>query len=45
MDSIKTGLLIRELRQSKGMTQTELGALLGVSDRAISKWETGVSQT
>lgn len=41
MDSIKTGLLIRELRQSKGMTQTELGALLGVSDRAISKWETG----
>lgn len=41
MDSIKTGLLIRELRQSKGLTQSELGGLLGVSDRTVSKWECG----
>lgn len=41
MDSIKTGLLIRELRQSKGMTQLELAEKIGVSDRAVSKWECG----
>lgn len=41
MDNVKIGLLIRELRQSKGMTQSALGELLGVSDRAVSKWECG----
>ena len=41
MDSIKTGLLIRELRESKGMTQLELAEKIGLSDRAVSKWECG----
>lgn len=35
---------IKELRLKKGMSQRELGKLLGVSDQAISKWEKGQSQ-
>ena len=30
-----------ELRTEKGLTQSELGEMLGVSDAAISKWENG----
>lgn len=41
MDSIKTGSLIRNLRRNAGMTQSELANRLGVSDRAVSKWECG----
>lgn len=36
---------IKELRLRRNMAQKELGKHLGVSDRAISKWETGVSQS
>jgi len=35
------GKIIKDLRLSKGLTQQELADLLGVSDKAISKWETG----
>ena len=35
---------IKEYRLRKGMSQRELGAILGVSDQAISKWEKGQSQ-
>lgn len=32
---------IKTLRKQAGMTQTELGALLGVQKNAVSKWECG----
>ncbi len=41
MDSKKTGLLIAILRKEKGFTQRELAEKLNVTDKAISKWETG----
>ena len=34
---------IYELRTQKGLSQKELGAILGVSNKAISKWETGTA--
>lgn len=41
MDQIKTGKFILELRKEKEMTQKELAEKLGVTDRAVSKWENG----
>lgn len=41
---IKFGDFLRARRTSKGITQYQLGKLLGVSDRAVSKWETGLSK-
>ena len=41
MDQIKTGRLIRSLRTGRGMTQAELAQLIGVSDKAVPKWERG----
>lgn len=43
MDKQKTGNLIREARQNKKYTQSELGELLGVTNKAISRWENGDS--
>ena len=43
MDQIRTGSLIRRLRLEQGMTQLALAERLGVSDKAVSKWERGVS--
>ncbi len=43
MDKQKTGNLIREARQNKNYTQSELGELLGVTNKAISRWENGDS--
>lgn len=45
MNEQKTGSLIRQLRLKEGWTQKELGSKIGISDKAISKWERGVSQT
>ena len=39
----QTGQLIRELRLKAGWTQKELGMKIGISDKAISKWERGLS--
>lgn len=41
MDSIKIGKLVKKLRLEKGLTQKELGNLLYISDKAVSKWERG----
>ena len=41
MDRYVTGAAIRELRQQKHMTQLQLAEKLGVSDKTVSKWETG----
>jgi len=41
MDSYITGAVIRQLREKKAITQAELAGLIGVSDKAVSKWETG----
>lgn len=41
MDYERTGNLIQKLRKEKNMTQVQLAELLGMTDRAISKWETG----
>lgn len=43
MDQIKIGKFIASLRKEKGMTQEELAEKFGISDRAVSKWETGKS--
>lgn len=40
MNSYVTGVTIKNLREKKGLTQTELADILGVSSKAISKWET-----
>ena len=42
MDQKKIGKFIAELRTEKELTQTELGEMLGVSYKAVSKWENGI---
>ena len=41
MDARRTGAFIAELRNEKGWKQKDLAATLQVSDKAISRWETG----
>lgn len=41
MNKEKTGKMIRQARINKGYTQSELGDLIGVSNKAISRWENG----
>ena len=41
MDYEKIGKFIAEKRKEKGMTQKELAKQLGISDKAVSKWECG----
>lgn len=43
MDQIKIGKFIAQCRKDQGMTQAVLAEKLGISDRAVSKWETGKS--
>ena len=45
MDTMKTGSYLAALRKDAGMTQQETADRLGVCDKAISKWETGVSHS
>ena len=41
MDQIKIGKFIAECRKKQNLTQAQLAEKLDISDRAISKWETG----
>lgn len=41
MDHYVTGAVIKALREKKKLTQAQLADQLGVSDKTISKWETG----
>ena len=41
MDQIKIGSFLKELRQEKEMTQEQLAEQLNVSNRSVSRWETG----
>ena len=41
MNQYVTGAVIKELRQKSNMTQAQLADRLGVSDKTVSKWETG----
>ena len=45
MNQYVTGTIIKELRERNKMTQLQLADKLGVTDKTISKWETGVSPT
>ncbi len=43
MDQEKIGKFIADCRKEKGLTQLQLAEKLGISNRAVSKWETGKS--
>lgn len=41
MNQYVTGAIIKELREKRGLTQLELARRLCISDKTVSKWETG----
>lgn len=43
IDKKEFGTFVAELRKEKGLKQKELAAKLLISDKAVSKWETGLS--
>ncbi len=43
MDQVKIGKFIADCRRKANLTQIQLAEKLGITDRAISKWETGKS--
>ena len=45
MDHYITGAAIKALRERSGLTQAQLADQLCVSDKTVSKWETGVSHS
>ncbi len=40
MDNYITGATVKRLREAKGITQSQLADRIGVSSKAVSKWET-----
>lgn len=40
MNTYITGSVIKKLREAKGLTQLQLSQMIGVSSKAVSKWET-----
>ncbi|MCI2113007.1 MAG: helix-turn-helix domain-containing protein [Ruminococcus sp.] len=42
MDNVKIGQLILRLRKENNMTQLQLAEKMGISDKAVSKWERGL---
>jgi len=43
MNQIQIGKFISAKRKEQGLTQMQLAEKLGITDRAVSKWETGKS--
>ena len=43
MDQLKIGKFISECRKTKDLTQMQLAEKLGITDKAISKWERGIA--
>ena len=43
MDQLKIGKFIAERRKKEDLTQMQLAEMLGITNRAVSKWETGKS--
>ena len=43
MDQLKIGKFIAECRKEKNLTQIQLAEKLGITDKAISKWERGIA--
>ena len=43
MDQLKIGKFIAECRKQKNLTQMQLAEKLGITDKAISKWERGIA--
>lgn len=43
MNQYITGAMIKKLREERKLTQAELAEKLSVSDKTVSKWETGGS--
>ncbi len=41
MDMVKMGNFLAELRKEHKLTQAELGEKLGVTNKTVSRWETG----
>lgn len=41
MDPKTTGVFISKLRKERGLTQKQMADKLNVSDKAVSRWETG----
>lgn len=41
MDTVKIGKFLKELRKEKGYTQETLGEKVGVTNKTVSRWETG----
>ena len=41
MNTYITGTTIKSIREAKGITQTQLAEMIGVTGKAVSKWETG----
>lgn len=42
MDLIEIGKFIADLRKEQGLTQEQLGEKIGVTNKTVSRWETGV---
>ncbi|MDD6427981.1 MAG: helix-turn-helix transcriptional regulator [Lachnospiraceae bacterium] len=42
MDRKRIGSFVRAKRKEKGYTQKQLGDMIGLSDRAVSRWENGI---
>ena len=43
MNQIKIGRFIAECRKKENLTQMQLAEKLGITDKAVSKWERGVA--
>lgn len=41
MDTKKVGIFLKHLRSERGLTQEQLGERIGVTNKTISRWETG----